>query len=154
MRAALAGAALEEHERRPALYTSRPGGAADNHARPIGPSIPNCILDSKKVGRPEDRAWTARPSRWQPHGVSMTREELAERSACPTNTIPTTILVGYAVVHNNVRPTRRLGARGFRAWLWQPKAGGIEVCPCAWAPELGQHYRVTAAWRRREEEAV
>jgi hypothetical protein len=46
------------------------------------------------------------------------------------------------LVHNSVRPTRRLGSRGFRAWLQSPDSVGLEVCGCGWAPELGQHYRV------------
>jgi hypothetical protein len=45
------------------------------------------------------------------------------------------------VVHNHVRPVSPLGLNGFRAWLEVPRAG-IEVCPCAWRPEIGPHYRV------------
>jgi len=45
-------------------------------------------------------------------------------------------------------PTRRLGSRGFRAWLSPPDLATLEVCPCGWAPELGQHFRVAAAARR------
>ena len=47
---------------------------------------------------------------------------------------------GKVVVHNDVRPTRRLGSRGFRAWLQSP-GPGLEECPCGWAAELGAHYR-------------
>ena len=36
---------------------------------------------------------------------------------------------------------RCLGSRGFRAWL-QKDLARREICPCGWAAELGQHYRV------------
>ena len=52
---------------------------------------------------------------------------------------------GRVVVHNQVQPRRRLGTRGFRAWLGNPRDKDIERCPCAWAPELRRHYRVTRA---------
>jgi hypothetical protein len=55
--------------------------------------------------------------------------------------IPTKIPDGQVVVHNHVRPTtRRLGSRGFRAWLAEPNER-LVVCDCGWAPELGEHYR-------------
>jgi hypothetical protein len=45
------------------------------------------------------------------------------------------------LVHNNVRPARRQGTRGFRFWL--AKADDTHVlCECGWAPESGGHYRV------------
>jgi hypothetical protein len=57
--------------------------------------------------------------------------------------MPEEIPAGMLLIHNNVRPTRRLGgSRGFRAWLEEPGAGPREVCECSWAPELGPHYRV------------
>lgn len=46
------------------------------------------------------------------------------------------------LVHNNVRPTRELGARGFRAWLTSPDDDRYVICDCKWASELGDHYRV------------
>ena len=65
---------------------------------------------------------------------------------------------GHVVVHNHVRPARRLGARGFRAWVAAPDdderiaryardEDGYEVerCDCGWAPELPEHYRVKRA---------
>ena len=55
--------------------------------------------------------------------------------------VPESVPSGKFVVHNHVRPTRRLGSRGFRAWLAEPSPR-YEVCPCEWAPELGAHYRV------------
>ena len=51
------------------------------------------------------------------------------------------IPAGRVVVHNQVRPTRRLGSRGFRAWLTEPSER-LVLCGCDWAPELGEHYRV------------
>jgi hypothetical protein len=56
--------------------------------------------------------------------------------------IPAAILPGMVVVHNSVRPSRRLGTRGFRAWLEPADAPNHEVCPCDWATELPEHYRV------------
>jgi hypothetical protein len=58
--------------------------------------------------------------------------------------IPASVPEGRAVVHNHVRPTRRLGSRGFRAWLAEPSER-LEVCGCDWAPELTQHCRVKRA---------
>jgi len=57
--------------------------------------------------------------------------------------IPATIPPGRIIVHNNARPTRRLGLRGFRAW-YEPAARSsrLAICYCAWAPELGIHYIV------------
>ena len=46
------------------------------------------------------------------------------------------------LVHNSARPTRFIGYRGFRAWL-EPASKYLTVCPCDWASELGQHYRVS-----------
>jgi hypothetical protein len=72
---------------------------------------------------------------------------------------------GHVVVHNHVRPSRRLGNRGFRAWLAapndvldapgvvvdpvvadaaDPRGYEVERCGCGWAPELAEHYRVVA----------
>ena len=51
------------------------------------------------------------------------------------------ISAGRIVVHNNVRPSRRLGKRGFRAWLDEP-GPDKEPCDCGWAPQIGRHYRV------------
>ena len=55
--------------------------------------------------------------------------------------IPENAPVGKIVVHSHVRPTRRLGSRGFRAWLDEPSSK-YETCSCGWAPEFGIHYRV------------
>jgi hypothetical protein len=56
--------------------------------------------------------------------------------------LPKTIPVDRVLVHNQVRPTRQLGMRGFRAWLSHPDPARLDVCPCPWAPELGPHFRV------------
>jgi hypothetical protein len=57
---------------------------------------------------------------------------------------PDEIPAGMVLAHNQVRPTRRIGARGFRAWLQAP-ADTLEVCACGWAPEVPAHYRVRRA---------
>ena len=92
---------------------------------------------------------------------------------------PESVPSGKIVVHNDVRPTKRFGSRGFQfdflgytfrprmstnrwgktfvnfspgissAWLAEPSPQ-YEVCPCEWAPELGAHYRVRRpAYRSR-----
>ena len=59
------------------------------------------------------------------------------------NKIPGEVPADLVVVHNSVRPARRLGTRGFRAWLADRSSmDRLEVCDCDWAPELGEHYRV------------
>jgi mRNA interferase MazF len=55
--------------------------------------------------------------------------------------LPDTVPTGCVLVHNSVRPTRRLDLNGFRAWL-QSRSDRLELCPCSWATELGEHYRV------------
>jgi len=57
--------------------------------------------------------------------------------------LPRSIPEGKWLVHNTVRPTRRLGSRGFRAWLDEAGTDQREQRPCGWAPELGLHYRVS-----------
>ena len=61
--------------------------------------------------------------------------------------LPLVIPSDKVMVHNSFSlPPRRLGRRGFRAWLvavdddrWTPRR---EVCDCGFAPELGTHYRL------------
>ena len=63
---------------------------------------------------------------------------------------------GRVLVHNNIRPSRRLsnrpsrrlGLRGFRAWLTAPDERWV-VCNCGWTTELGQHYEAVADRNRR-----
>jgi hypothetical protein len=56
--------------------------------------------------------------------------------------MPKVVPVGKALVHNQVRPTRQIGMRGFRFWLAAPDTPTLEACDCKWAPELGPHFRV------------
>jgi hypothetical protein len=56
--------------------------------------------------------------------------------------LPAEVPTGRVLVHNHVRPARRLGTRGFRAWLTSPDPARLEVCDCSWAPEHGQHFRI------------
>jgi hypothetical protein len=60
--------------------------------------------------------------------------------------LPDDIPHDRVLVHNRVRPAKRLNSRGFRAWL-QPPAGNLETCSCGWAAELPpkaspENYRV------------
>jgi hypothetical protein len=49
---------------------------------------------------------------------------------------------GKVLVHNQVYPVaRRSGCRGSRWWVQDP-GERMERCPCGWAPELGEHYRI------------
>ena len=55
--------------------------------------------------------------------------------------IPGCVPDGQVVVHNSVRPTRRLGSRGFRAWREAaPPRDALKPCGCGWVPEFGAHY--------------
>jgi hypothetical protein len=67
--------------------------------------------------------------------------------------LPTVVPPGRCLVHNQVRPARRLGTRGFRAWT-QTAPDGLELCPCEWAPELGPHYRVAVLGKPRGQGAA
>jgi hypothetical protein len=58
--------------------------------------------------------------------------------------LPSAVPAGKVLVHNSVRPSRRLGTRGFRAWLQSPSER-LMVCDCDWAADLGKHYRVLSA---------
>ena len=55
------------------------------------------------------------------------------------STLPAAVPDGLILVHNHVRPTRRLGSRGFRAWLSAPDPR-LDVCGCGRAPDLGRHF--------------
>jgi hypothetical protein len=69
--------------------------------------------------------------------------ELARRAGVEyLDRLPRAIPADRVLVHNHVRPTRRLGMRGFRAWLAAPNAARLQVCDCGWAPEFTQHFRV------------
>lgn len=73
--------------------------------------------------------------------MKITERTLEETSAAYLTEIPEAIPSGKIIVHNHVKPSRTLGANGFRAWLAEPEPQ-YEPCPCRWAPELGTHYRV------------
>lgn len=75
--------------------------------------------------------------------LSGTPPETKVRDILPDylSRIPSSVPQDKIVVHNHVRPRRRLGASGFRAWLSDP-APNYEKCPCGWAPELDVHYRM------------
>jgi hypothetical protein len=52
---------------------------------------------------------------------------------------------GVVVVHSHVRPRRRLGWDGFRAWLQEPTER-LERCDCKWAPETGVY--LCRVWKK------
>jgi hypothetical protein len=57
--------------------------------------------------------------------------------------VPETVPEGQVVVHNRVRPTLRLGSRGFRAWLADAGDERHERCGCDWTHgRLSEHFRV------------
>jgi hypothetical protein len=61
---------------------------------------------------------------------------------------PDEIPAGMAVYHNHVQPTRVLGSRGFRAYLYPVDTVKLihgVPCDCGWAPELPTHYRAPVA---------
>lgn len=65
--------------------------------------------------------------------------------------IPKSIPPGKIIVHNHISPVARIcGTRGSRFWLADAGDPRYELCPCKWAPELGEHYRVIAAHRKTE----
>jgi hypothetical protein len=92
---------------------------------------PACSMKAYRARRRQ----AARRVRWQTSSTTMSdkMEYLSK--------IPSGVPDGRVVVHNTVRPTQRLGTRGFRAWFAEPSER-LEVCGCNWAPTLGAHYRV------------
>lgn len=76
--------------------------------------------------------------------TNTTHERPQTADAHYLSTMPTPEdIAGRRLVHNFVRPTRRLGARGFRVWLTSTTDPTVTPCDCGWAPHLGAHYRVT-----------
>jgi hypothetical protein len=59
--------------------------------------------------------------------------------------IPKEVPEGRVLMHNNVRPTTRLGSGGFRAWLDDHVPGNFARCDCGWAPGLVHYARADAA---------
>jgi hypothetical protein len=63
--------------------------------------------------------------------------------------MPKAVPAGHLLVHNHVRPSRRIGLNGFRIWLaTQVDAPPLVLCDCDWAPELGPHFRVAFSAQR------
>ena len=59
--------------------------------------------------------------------------------------IPKAVPAGKILVHNDIwPPVRHLGTKGFRIWFATP-SDRFEKCPCGWAPELPEHYRMIRA---------
>jgi hypothetical protein len=59
----------------------------------------------------------------------------------PAGPVPKAIPTGKILVHNSVRPSKRIGSRGFRAW-WDEAANKADwkECRCGWCADLGEHY--------------
>jgi hypothetical protein len=104
---------------------------------------------SATSGKQKPQGWRWRWGRGRvPAPIRVLARRSEGESMSPAMTYLTTLPVvlpddGRVLVHNSVRPTPRLGSRGFRAWL-QPRSNALEPCACGWAPELGPHYRVIA----------
>lgn len=81
----------------------------------------------------------------------MPKTKNAPMNARYLQKLPASIPADQLLVHNHVTPTRRLGSRGFRAWL-SPREDRprLAVCNCGWAPELGRHFRVRRARTARD----
>jgi hypothetical protein len=90
--------------------------------------------------------WVALPPRVRRWLRNVMREILRQQSARPgkeyLSRLPAIIPTGRVLVHNHVRPARRLGTRGFRAWLQPADRRGLVACRCEWAAELGKHFTV------------
>ena len=60
--------------------------------------------------------------------------------------LPERVPEGNVLVHNRILPRTQLNSNGVRAWLQAP-ADCLELCPCGWAPHLGEHYRMADLYR-------
>jgi hypothetical protein len=88
--------------------------------------------------------WVQRASQADTQAAARTGELLAALAITYPDRLPASaadIPEGRILVHNQVRPARRQGDRGFRFW-YAPPGGRAEPCPCHWAPEAGPHYRI------------
>jgi hypothetical protein len=68
-----------------------------------------------------------------------------QRELADMNRLTDPIEPGNVVFHHSVyRVARICGTRGSRYWQQEPDGDDpiVEPCPCKWAPELGEHYRV------------
>jgi hypothetical protein len=75
------------------------------------------------------------------HADKLGSALLAETATTYLDRLPMSVPEGMVLVHNSARPSRRQGERGARYWLQAPN-DRLVVCVCAWARELGRHYRV------------
>jgi Recombinase len=117
------------------------------------PTIAN-ILNAEGWPAPRGRAWYPGVVRGillrhQDQGLLLRHQDQDDQAPDYLNRLPATIPAGRVLVHNHVRPTRQLGSRGFRVWLQAPDPARLDACPCGWAAELGQHYRVKGVPDRR-----
>jgi hypothetical protein len=74
--------------------------------------------------------------------ASRELRELLELKEYVMGVIPKRVAPGRILVHNHVKPTSRIGSRGFRCWLDDPNPTHYVVCRCEWAPHQPRHYRV------------
>jgi hypothetical protein len=75
---------------------------------------------------------------WKQRGMRY----LIDVSDIPREPLPN----GQVLVHSHIRPHKKVGGRGFRAWT-QTLNDRLEVCPCDWAGvDLHglKHYRMKA----------
>jgi hypothetical protein len=76
---------------------------------------------------------------WKAEIAGTTREYLHK---LPREPLPP----GSYLVHNHVVPARRLGDRGFRAWVQQGGEDGLVECDCDFGgtanSKINRHYRV------------
>ena len=49
---------------------------------------------------------------------------------------------GKILVHNDVKPTQKMGTGGFWFWLADPDPDEYVPCRCGWASHIRNHYRV------------
>jgi hypothetical protein len=75
------------------------------------------------------------------HADKLASALLTETATTYLDRLPMSVPEGMVLVHNSVRPSRQQGERGARYWLQAPN-DRLVVCVCAWARELGRHYRV------------
>jgi hypothetical protein len=63
--------------------------------------------------------------------------------------LPNKIPDGMVLVHNQAKPQRTLGAKGFRAWIARLDETKHVQCDCGWPAMFGRvarlHYRMASA---------
>jgi hypothetical protein len=81
--------------------------------------------------------------------MKMNARELEKAMDKYLTKLPAAVPAHKVLVHNHVLPpVRTPNLRGFRVWLDEPDADKYEACGCAWAPELGEHFRAKQPWAR------